>query len=100
MRCTFSPIVSTVIVKEQEGQSTYNVTLRRVRVSLLLWKSDKPNLLVCVCMHACMWVCGRVGVSMRVRACSLVNPGRNAYKPYCDFTCGPAVCTIFFDSIS
>ena len=47
-------------------------------------------ILVCVCMlaracvRACMWVPGRVGVYMRIRAYSLANPGRNAYASYCD----------------
>ena len=34
--------------------------LKAVRKSLLLWKSNIYYLLVCVCMHACMWVPGRM----------------------------------------
>jgi hypothetical protein len=37
---------------EQDRQCTYNVTIRRVRESLLPWKSSKYYLLVCVCMGA------------------------------------------------
>ena len=78
------------IKHQQEGQGTYNVTSRRVREILLLWESDKYHLLVCACVHAlaCMWVPGRVSVCMRVSACSLPNPARSTYAPYCDVTCG------------
>jgi hypothetical protein len=55
------------------------ITLRRVRETLLPWKSNKYYLLVCVCM----------------RACSLANPARNAYTPYCDVTCDSSVSTNF-----
>ena len=47
----------------------YNVTLRRVHETLLLWKSDKYYILACVCMftracvRACMCVPERVGLS-------------------------------------
>jgi hypothetical protein len=52
----------------------YDVTLRRVRESLLPWKSNKYYLLVCVCVGA--------------RTC-LANPARNAYAPCCDVIVGP-----------
>jgi hypothetical protein len=39
-------------VEKQDRQCTYNATLRRVRESLLLGKSNTYYLLVCVCMHA------------------------------------------------
>ena len=37
-------------------------------------------------VRACMWVPVHVGV--RISACGLANPGRNAYAPYCDVICG------------
>jgi hypothetical protein len=43
---------------------------------------------------------GRVGVYMRVRACSLADPARNSYAPRCEVICGPYDATIFFDIIS
>ena len=90
----------------QYRQCTYNVTLRRVRESLLQLIGNKYYLLICVCMQACacqrecMWVPGRVVMRMRVSACSLANPACNAYAPYCHVICGLSVCTIFFDIIS
>ena len=39
--------------------------------------------------RACVRVPGSVGVCMRIRACSLANPTRNAYEPCCDVICGP-----------
>ena len=52
----------------------YSVTLRRVRESLLLWKSNKCYIVVSVCARvgACALVCvpGRVGLCMCARACS------------------------------
>ena len=67
--------------------------MRRVRESLLPWKSSKRYFLVCVCgcesVRACMWVPGCVGVGMLIRACSLANPACNSYAPYCDVICGP-----------
>ena len=56
---------------KQDKQCTYNVTLTRVRESLLPWKSNKYYVFVCVC--------GRVGVCMRMRACSLVYTACNGY---------------------
>jgi hypothetical protein len=58
--------------------------MRRVRESLLPWKSNKYYLLVCVCMRsrACVWVAGRVGVCMRIRACSLANTACKVYAPF------------------
>ena len=49
---------------------------------------------------ACVWVPGRMGVCMRIRAFSLVFPARDAYAPYCDVTVGPSVSCVFFDIIS
>jgi hypothetical protein len=59
-------------------------------------------LLACVCMlaRARMWVPRRVGVCMRISACSPANPARRVYGQYCDIICGPSVFTIFFDIIS
>jgi hypothetical protein len=94
------------IVKTQDRQCTYNVTKRRVRESLLQWKSNKYYIFACVCaclcvVRACMWVPGRVCVCMRISACSLANPACNAYAPYCDVIRGlPLEFTIFFWIIS
>jgi hypothetical protein len=40
-------------------------------------------------------VSGRVGVCMRVRACSLAYPACNACAPCCDVISGPFGCIIF-----
>jgi hypothetical protein len=72
------------------GNVTYKVTLRRVRESLLPWKKAVSiTYWSVVCVRACMWVPGCVGVCIRIRARSLANPARNAYAPYCDVICGP-----------
>ena len=78
----------------------YNVTLRRVRESLLPWKTEKYYISVYVHARACVRVLERVGVCMRVSACSLANPACNAYVPHCDVISGPSVSTKFFDIIS
>ena len=44
-----------------DGQYTCNVTLRRVRESLLLWKSYKYYLLVCAFVRVCVRACGYPG---------------------------------------
>ena len=83
----------------------YTVTFRRVRESLLQWKSSKYYLFICLraCVRACagalacMWILGRVGVCVRIIACSLAYPARNAYAPCCDVICGPSGSTTFFD---
>jgi hypothetical protein len=77
-------------------RATMYVTVRRVRESLLPWKSNKYYLLVCVCVRACRYL----GVCMRISACSLANPACNAYVPYCDVICGPSISTTFFNIIS
>ena len=41
---------------KQKGQCKYNVTLRRVRESLLPWKSNNYYLLVCVCVHVVLLI--------------------------------------------
>ena len=86
--------------KLQDRQCTCNVTLRHVHESLLPWKSIKYYIFLRVRARTCMWVPGRVGVSMRGRACSLANPARNAYAPCFDVICGPSVSIIIFDLIS
>jgi hypothetical protein len=37
-----------------------------------------------------MWITCRVGLCMRIRACSLANPACNAYALYRDVICGPS----------
>jgi hypothetical protein len=61
---------------------------------------EKQDVLLILCVRACMWVPVRVGVCIRVRAYSTANPTCNAYAPYCDVNCGPSVSYIFFDIIS
>jgi hypothetical protein len=83
----------------QDSQCTCNVILRRVRESLLQWKSNKYYIFVCVCvcacvlafLLACMRVYGYPGMwaSACVRACSLVYPACNSYASYCDIICRP-----------
>jgi hypothetical protein len=79
----------------------YNVTLRRVRESLLPWKSNR-YICVCACVSAYGRLCVPCSVSVctRVRAYSLAYPAYNAYAPYCDVICGLYGSTIFFDIIS
>ena len=50
-------------------------------------------------MRAYVWLPGRVGVCMPVRARSLTYPECNVYEPYCDVICGPTGSAIFFDII-
>ena len=49
-----------VILMSQDSRCTYNVTMRRVRQSLLPWKSNKYYTFVTVC------VCARMGGCVRV----------------------------------
>ena len=58
-------------------QNMFNATFRRVRELLLLWKSNQHYIFVCVCVR----VPRRVGVRMRVCACSHAYPARNTYAP-------------------
>jgi hypothetical protein len=74
----------------------YNVTLRQVAME----KQYEYYLLVCVCMHVCMWVPGHMSVCMHVSAYSLANPAGNVYALYCDIICGLSVSTTFFNIIS
>jgi hypothetical protein len=101
-RKTFLRLVNQ---NKQYRQCTYNVTLRRVHETI--FAVEKQLVLhfgqcvhACTCLRACMWVPGRVVVSIRIRAYSLANPAHNAYAPYCDVIRGPSVCTTFFDIIS
>jgi hypothetical protein len=81
---------------KQDRQCTYNVTMRRVRESLLPWKRIKYYIFVCVYE----WVPGRVSVCILVGACSLPYPAFNTYAPYCNIIYGPSLSTRFFDIIS
>jgi hypothetical protein len=61
----------SLCILEQDRQCTYNVTFRRVRESLLPWKSCNITYWsVCVCV--CVWVCVCVCVCVRgyPRACA------------------------------
>jgi hypothetical protein len=51
-------------------------------------------------MSAWVWVPGRLGVCMRVHACSLAYPACNAYAPYCDAICGLSGSTRIVNIIS
>ena len=70
--------------------------MMRIRESLLPWKSNTYYIPLPVCER----VSGRVGLCMRMRACSLTYPAFNAYAPYCNVIYGPTGSTIFFDIIS
>jgi hypothetical protein len=59
--------------------------------SRIICAVEKQYWPVCVCVR----VGGRVGVFMRVRACSLAYPACNAYAPYCDVICGLGLHRIF-----
>ena len=71
---------------KQERQCTYNVTLRRVRVSLLPWKSNKNCTFVCARALACVRGCARVHGHASIQP---LYPACNAYAPCCDVICGP-----------
>jgi hypothetical protein len=78
-------------------------TVARSRIVVAVEKQSV--LLIGLCVHACVRACvlqvpGRVGVCMRVRACSLAYPASNMYAPYCDVIFGPSVFIILFDIIS
>jgi hypothetical protein len=84
--------VKTEEMNSKQGrQCTYNVILRRIRETLLPWKSNKYYTFVCMCararVHACV-VPGSASVCMRVCACRLYYPACKAYAPCCDVTCG------------
>jgi hypothetical protein len=88
---TDSDLSLCVIYKPQDGAAlaiTYKLTMRRVRDSLLSWKSIKYYILVCVHVYAgarivaCMYVCAR--------ACRCTT--------FVIF--GPSGFTIFFDFVS
>ena len=64
-------------------------------ISIIYWP-----VCACACVRACMWVIERVGVCVRIRACSLATPARNAYVQYCVVICGPSVSTEFSDIMS
>jgi hypothetical protein len=83
LRYSFGIINWKLCETEQDRQCTYNVTMRRVCESLLQWKSNTYYIYVCVRVCARAWVPMRVGVCMRVRACTPANPACNAYAPYC-----------------
>jgi hypothetical protein len=91
---------------KQEGHCKCKRNIEaRSRITVAVEKQYEYYLLVCVymlaraCVRACMWVTGRVGVCMCIRAYNLANPVRNANASYCD-VCGPSVSTIFFHIIS
>ena len=85
-------------ITKQDRQCAYNVTMRRVDESVVAVKKQYI-LFIVLCVHACecVRVLGSVGVCMRIRACSLANPTRNAYAPYCDVICDPSVSNTFCD---
>ena len=60
----FGTCRTTSEVTKQTDKCTYNATRRRVRESLLPWKSNKYYIFVCVCV--CAWFPGRVGMCVRV----------------------------------
>ena len=84
------------------GKYMFNVTLRRVHISLLPWKSNKYYIFVCVCVCALAWLCAcaQARVCMLMRECSLAFQACNSYAPCCDVLCGPSGYTIISDIIS
>ena len=65
-----------VLVNKYSFNKTYKVTMRRVRESLLPWKSNKYYIFVCVCVRARAFV----HFPGRVRACSLAYPVCNSMR--------------------
>ena len=63
---------------------------RRIRVSLLPWKSNTYYIVVSACVCARAHVPEREGVSMHVHACSLAYPAWKSYAPHCDVIFGPS----------
>ena len=63
-------------------------------------EKQKYYIFLCLCARSCVRVFGRVGVCMRVRACSLAFPACNFYALYCDVICDPSGPTKYFDIIS
>jgi hypothetical protein len=55
--------IAVLFKKKQDRQCTYNVTLRRVRESLLPWKSSKYYISVYMCARECVSVSGCVHVA-------------------------------------
>ena len=96
------PSNTTASYLKQDTQCTHNVTMRRVRETIV-GVENKYYILVSVFMRACACVRAGARARGRVRAhksCSLANPACNAYAPCCDVIFGPSVSTIFFDIIS
>ena len=65
--CKVSWTGGTYRKSKQDRQCMYNVTLRRVREPLLMWKSNKYFLLLSVCVRACVCACAGVRVGTRAR---------------------------------
>jgi hypothetical protein len=75
---------SLLSADKSAGMIVVSGSLSLRHVSITYW-----SLCACLRVRACMWVPSCVGVCMRISACSLANPARNAYAPYCDVICGP-----------
>jgi hypothetical protein len=83
-----------VVMSQQDRQySTFNVTLRCVRESLLQWKINDYYIFLCV--RVCVWLRGRLGVFECVRTCSLTYPACKALAPYCVVICDLSGSTVF-----
>ena len=80
-------------------QCACNVTLRRVRETILVVESNRYFIFLCVRVRACVEVVGSVGECMRVRAWSLAYAACKVYAPCCDVIRDPSVSAIFFDII-
>jgi hypothetical protein len=67
--CDITLVVYNKTVKKSQvkinKQCTYNITLRRVRESLLLWKSNKYYTFVRACVPEA-WACDRACTSMQL----------------------------------
>ena len=68
-----------------------------MRSRFIVAVEKKYILRICVCVCVCIRASGRVGVCMRVRACSVAYPACDSYEPYSDGIFGS---TIFFDILT
>jgi len=68
-------------IEEQDRQCTYNVTIRRVRVTIIAVENN---------VYLLFWVC----------FCIIVNVARKAHEPYYIVICGLYGCSIYFHIIT
>jgi hypothetical protein len=93
-----SPEAYALCANSTKQDKMHNVTLRHVRETLLLWKSNKYYIFLCACIDGCAQVCGNEHVC--VCACGFTHPACNAHASYYIIMCGLSGFTMFFDIIS